>query len=186
MVKNPPAMQETWVQSLDWEDPLEKGVATYSSILAWRIPWTEEPGRLQSMGLPRVGHDWMTFNHSVLLWNARSIRAMKNQVKVKVAQSCPTLCDPMDCSLPGSSVQGILQARRLECVAISLSGDLLIEGLNPGLLHCRQILYHLSHQGSPRNSLKELKTHQSSQICFLYFWPCCLQRETAATAVVLK
>ena len=57
MVKNPPAMQETWVQSLDWEDPLEKGVATYSSILAWRIPWTEEPGRLQSMGLPRVGHD---------------------------------------------------------------------------------------------------------------------------------
>ena len=66
-----------------------------------------------------------------------------------VAQSCPTLCDPMDCSLPGSSVQGILQARRLECVAISLSGDLLIEGLNPGLLHCRQILYHLSHQGSP-------------------------------------
>ena len=45
--KNPPAMWETWVQSLGWEDPLEKGKATYSSILAWRIPWTEEPGRLQ-------------------------------------------------------------------------------------------------------------------------------------------
>ena len=53
-------MQETQVQSLGWEDPLEKEMATYSSILAWRIPWTEEPGRLQSMGLQRVGHDWVT------------------------------------------------------------------------------------------------------------------------------
>ena len=59
-VKNPPAMQETQVQSLGQEDPLEKGTATYSSIFAWRIPWTEEPGRLQSMGLQRVGHDWAT------------------------------------------------------------------------------------------------------------------------------
>ena len=50
MVKNPHAMQETWVQSLGWEDPLEKGMATQSSTLAWRIPWTEEPGGLQSMG----------------------------------------------------------------------------------------------------------------------------------------
>ena len=57
MVKNLPAMQETWVQSLGQEDPLEEGMATYSSILAWRIPWTEEPGGLQSMGLQRVGHD---------------------------------------------------------------------------------------------------------------------------------
>ena len=46
MVKNPPAVQETWVRSLDWEDPLEKGTANYSSILAWRITWTEEPSRL--------------------------------------------------------------------------------------------------------------------------------------------
>ena len=48
MVKNPPAMQETQVQSLGWEDPLEKEMATHSSILAWRIPWTEKPGGLQS------------------------------------------------------------------------------------------------------------------------------------------
>ena len=61
-----PAMRETWVQSLGWEDPLEKGTANNSSILVWRIPWAEEPGRLQSMGLQRVGHDWATFNHS--LW----------------------------------------------------------------------------------------------------------------------
>ena len=50
MVKNPPAVQETWVQSLSWEDTMEKGMATHSSILAWEIPWTEEPGGLQSMG----------------------------------------------------------------------------------------------------------------------------------------
>ena len=60
MVKNPPAMQEpqeTWVLSLGWKDPLEEGMATHSSVLAWRIPWTEESGGLQSMGLQRVGHD---------------------------------------------------------------------------------------------------------------------------------
>ena len=56
-VKNPPATQETQVQSLGWEDPLEKDMATHSSILAWEIPWTEEPGRLQSTGLQRVGHN---------------------------------------------------------------------------------------------------------------------------------
>ena len=57
MVKSPPAMQETWVRFLGQEDPLEEGVATHSSILAWRVPWTEEPGGLQSMGLQRVEHD---------------------------------------------------------------------------------------------------------------------------------
>ena len=57
MVKNPPAMQETWVRSLGWEDPLEEGMATHSSILAWRIPWTAEPGGLQSTGSLGVGHD---------------------------------------------------------------------------------------------------------------------------------
>ena len=57
MVKDLPEMQETGICSLGQEDLLEKGMATHSSILAWRIPWTEEPGRLQSMGLQRVGHD---------------------------------------------------------------------------------------------------------------------------------
>ena len=68
MVKNPPAMQETWVRSLDWEDRLEKEMGTHSCVLAWEIPWTEEPGeltmdrgaergRLQSMGPQRVGHN---------------------------------------------------------------------------------------------------------------------------------
>ena len=56
MVKNLPAMQETRVQSLGWEDPLEESMANHSNILAWRIPWTEEPGGLQSIGSQRVGH----------------------------------------------------------------------------------------------------------------------------------
>ena len=59
-VKNLPAMRETWVRLLGWEDPLEKGTATHSNILAWRIPWTEELGRLQSLGSQRVRHNWAT------------------------------------------------------------------------------------------------------------------------------
>ena len=57
MVKNLPAMQENQVQSMDRDYPLEKGMATHSSILAWKIPWTEEPGRLQSVGSPSVRHN---------------------------------------------------------------------------------------------------------------------------------
>ena len=56
-IKNLPVVQETWVQSLGWEDPLEKEMAPHSSILAWKISWTEEPGELQSLGSQRVGHD---------------------------------------------------------------------------------------------------------------------------------
>ena len=93
-VTNPPAMQEnqeTWIQSLCWEDPLGKEMVTHSSILAWKILWTEELGRLQSAAA------------------------------AKSLQSCPTLCDPIDSSPPGSPVPGILQARTLEWVAISFS-----------------------------------------------------------------
>ena len=57
MVVNPPTIEETWVPSLGQEDPPEKGMATHSNILAWRIPWTEEPGGLQSTGWRRAGHD---------------------------------------------------------------------------------------------------------------------------------
>ena len=82
-VKNLPAVRETWVQSLGWEDPLEEGMATHSSILAWTISWTKEPGQLQFMGLQRVGHSWidlaciskwgwlgifLSFYHAYLLW----------------------------------------------------------------------------------------------------------------------
>ena len=74
-------MWETWVQSLGWEDPLEEGMATHCSILAWRISWTEEPGGLQSMGLQRVSHDRAT-KHSTLLeyiyWDSLVAQLVKN------------------------------------------------------------------------------------------------------------
>ena len=60
MAKNLPAVWKTWVRFLAWEDPLEKEMANHSSVLAWRIPWTEEPGSLWSMVSQRVGHDWLT------------------------------------------------------------------------------------------------------------------------------
>ena len=60
-------MQETWVQSLDWEDPLEEEIATHASILAWKIPWTKEPGGLQFMGSQRVRYDWATEHTYYLL-----------------------------------------------------------------------------------------------------------------------
>ena len=71
MVRHLPSMQETRVQSLGWEDLLEKEMATHCSILAWKIPWMEEPGTLQSMGLQRVGHDWagmLRLSSKGLLW----------------------------------------------------------------------------------------------------------------------
>ena len=118
MVKNPPAMLETWVWSLCWEDPLEKGMATHSSIPAWRIPWTEEQGRLQSMGSQRVGYNWVTFT-----------------------------------SLPSEGTFFFLPLRifpgkntGVGCHAL-FQGIFPTQGLNPGLQHCRWILYHLSHQG---------------------------------------
>ena len=67
MVKNLPAKQETWVRSLGQEDPLEEGMATHCSILAWRIPWTEEPGRLQSMALKKMGMT-QQLNHVTPEW----------------------------------------------------------------------------------------------------------------------
>ena len=76
MVKCLPAMQEARVRSLGWEDPLEKEIATHSSTLAWKIPWTEEPGRLQSMGSQRVGHDRDTsLSHQFIVPPAESTRA---------------------------------------------------------------------------------------------------------------
>ena len=89
-------------------------------------------------------------NYTKLLLMIFPLFTLKGKVKVLVAQSCPTLCDPMDCSPPGSWVHGILQARILEWVAISfLQGIFLAQGSSPGFLHCRQTLYLLSHQGSP-------------------------------------
>ena len=73
VVKNLPALQETLAESLGQENPQEKEMATYSSILAWEIQWTEEPGRLQSIGSQRVGHDWMTNTHTHTFCNKHMV-----------------------------------------------------------------------------------------------------------------
>ena len=86
MVKNPPTMQETWVRSLGWEDPLEEGMATDSRILVWRIPWTEEPGGLQSMGSQRVRHDWVT-KHSTA-WTVRQSVLFGNALGTVICSTC--------------------------------------------------------------------------------------------------
>ena len=90
-------------------------MATHSSILAWEIPWTEEPVRLQSMGLPRVRHN-LASEHALILYLKVAAAAA-----AKLLQSCPTLSNPMDCSLPGLSVHGIFQARVVEWGAIAFS-----------------------------------------------------------------
>ena len=74
--KDSPAVQEMQVPSLGWEDPLEKGIATHSSTLAWRIPWTEEPGRIQSMGSQRVSHDVLTQQLLTLRVSCKQPRAL--------------------------------------------------------------------------------------------------------------
>ena len=123
MVKNLPAMQEIQIQSLDGEDPLEKGMATHSSTLAWRIPCTEEPRGLQSMGSQRIPQDRATNTFTVFTTSATwgPCLAHAAAAAAKSLQSCPTLYDPIDGSPPGSPIPGILQARTLEWVAISFS-----------------------------------------------------------------
>ena len=95
MVKNLPAMQENRIQSLGQEDPLEKGKATHSSILIWRIPWTEKPGKLQSMGFQRVGQKWVT--NFFLMTNMTNLSSVQLLSRVR-------LYDPVNRSTPGLPV----------------------------------------------------------------------------------
>ena len=76
-VKNLLAVQETWVRSLGWEDPLEKKMATHSSIIAWKISWTEKPGELQSMGSQTVGHNWATNTYLLTIFLMKSSKTVK-------------------------------------------------------------------------------------------------------------
>ena len=172
-------MPETWVLSLGWEDPLEKGTATSSSILVWKIPWTEEPGKLQSMESQRAGQDWaadtfttcwvsftegccwflrlfhVVLEHIFVFWeivffffhfNPNSLKQFstdeaaicfspstcqngkeivfhsERKVKMKLLSRVSLFETPWTvCSLPGSTIHGIFQARILEWVAISFS-----------------------------------------------------------------
>ena len=180
----------------------QKAMATYSNALAWKIPWTEEPGRLQFMRSWRVRHDWATsLSLSFIregsgnplqcscLKNPRDGRAWwaaicgvaQSQTWLKwlssrsshcqtflhyqphvclVAQSCLTLWNPMECSLPGSSVLGNSpnQNTGVGCHAL-LQGIFPSQESNPGLPHCRRILYQLSYSESPYVKNKWLATH---------------------------
>ena len=143
VVKCLPTMRETWVQSLCWEDPLKKEIATHSSTLAWKTPWTEEPGRLQTMESQRVEHDWAT-SLSLLLEIVPFIDLKMFLCLLiffshlfniaKSLQSCPTLCDPTDCSPSGSSVHGILKQEYRSGLPFPSSGDLLNPGTEPDSL----------------------------------------------------
>ena len=118
-------MQETWVWSLGWEDPLEKGKATHSSILAWRIPWPEEPGRLQSMGLQRVGHNWATKHIPAqktrvwsLIWGSRVPHALGQQIphaRTREGNGTPLqyscLENPMNRGAWRAAVHGVAKSR---------------------------------------------------------------------------
>ena len=129
MVKSLPAMQETWIWSLGQEDPLEKEMATHSSILAWKNPMDGGARQSTVHGVAK-SRTWLSDFTTGLGHHDFTAAALGSipdqgtkipQSENEVAQSCPTLCDPMDCSLPGSSLHGILQARVLEWVAISFS-----------------------------------------------------------------
>ena len=133
-VKRLPTMWETWVQSLGRENLLEKEVATHSSILAWKIPWMEEPGRPQSMGLQRVGHDWATSpNKKVGL--TKFLKILLSMEKKWKSPYSPW-------NSPGQNT-GVGSLSLLQ-------GIFPTQGSNPGLPHCRQILYPVEPQGSLR------------------------------------
>jgi len=88
MVKNLSATQETWVQSLGQEDPLQKGMATHSSIPTWRIPWAEEPGRVQSKGSQRVGHYWQTNTNALVISDALGKRDARIGFSICISMCC--------------------------------------------------------------------------------------------------
>ena len=144
LVKNPPAVRDTWVRSLGWEDPLEKGKATHSSILAWGIPWTvhgvsKSRARLSDFhfSLYTEGEEKTPKTNEAVMYSGDSqTSSVKGPIinplgpSLSVAITAPTCgqvlsdsCDPTDCSPPGSSVHGILQARIQEWAASSSSGE---------------------------------------------------------------
>ena len=168
--KNPPAMQETWVQSLGQEEPLEKGMAIHSNILARGIPWTEEPGGLQFMGL-RKSWTWLSrhtrnyitidkylhslYPHTLVLNICKNIPAFLCLVVPEISYQLPSF---LSFSLFSVHTLGFkFKLKIVKFVPIpsrGKSGQAMFfqaQGLNPGHLHYRQILYSLSHQGRPIN-----------------------------------
>ena len=132
-VNNLPAMQGTWVWSMVWEHTLEEGMATHSSILACRIPWTEEPGRLQSMGILHARIlEW------VALPSSRGISQPRDRTQVfHIVGGFFTIWATREAQNTGMGSLSLLQR------------NFPTQKSNQGLLHCRQILYQQSYQGIP-------------------------------------
>ena len=149
-----------------------EGICEPQSYLYWPADFYSTQGRASGNKLPipearSGGHQSRLSN----IWGGQLLGRLTKELphgpavlflgippkewKVSVTQSCPTLCNPKDCSLPGSAVHGIFPARILEWVDIRLQGIFLTQELNLGLLNCRLILYHLSHQGSKENSKRK-------------------------------
>ena len=124
-------MQETWAQSLGWKDPLEREMATHSSILAWRIPRTEEPGRLQTMGSQRVGHDWACITCS--FYNSLSMSPIIQIVcmHAKSLQLCPTLYDLWTGAHQGPLSLGFSRQENWSGLPCPPPGDLQNPGIKP-------------------------------------------------------
>ena len=115
-VKHLPAMQETWVRSLGQEDPLEKEMATHSSTPAWKIPWTEKPGRLQSMGSRRAGHNWVTsLGHLVLAQSKLNVGCYYSWCSPGGGNGnllqCSCLGNPIDRGAWWATVHGVTKSR---------------------------------------------------------------------------
>ena len=114
-VKNPPAMQELRVRSLGREDPLEEGMATHSSILAWRIPWTEEPGGLQPIGSQRVRHDWVS-THARTPLHIRDLSILAFDIRKLVLEPIPCGYCIMVINLPIQAFKCLKRKQSKLCV----------------------------------------------------------------------
>ena len=130
MVKRLPPMQETWVQSLGWEDPREKEMATHSSILVWKIPWTEEPARLQSMGSQRVGHDWVTSLFTFTVLHSQQLVESEN-AELLIQPTVKLHADFRPCS--ESAPLTLLHCSRVNCALLTTMqpGTMPLENLYP-------------------------------------------------------
>ena len=141
--------QKMWIQSFRWEDPLEEGMATHSSILAWRIPWTEESGGLQS-----IGSKWLFFT-SLSLCNFYYI-LIYSLVFVHLL-SCVWLCDPMDCGMPGASLHGDFHKKYWIGLPFSTPKDLPgsgVENISASPALAGGFFTTIYHQGSPIYNLR--------------------------------
>ena len=136
----------------------------------WLLEWVAYPfyrGTFQPRNWGLLPYRWILYQLSYP-WSPLLGIYPESESESEVAQSCLTLCNPVDCSLPGSSVHGIFQARVLEWVAIAFSqGIFLTQGSNPDLLHCRLTLYPLSHQGSPYMPWENHNSKRHTQPMFI-------------------